>query len=281
MYIMLMNFVGQDDVAQTFPPLRMKKCLLHMMSILNHATQSILMMELYHFHVNFIGSCCKELFDKHLLKDIDEILLKTKQSKEFWNIERKFRVTGSRIYELYTYKSDDWQKKANRYFNPISFMNKFTKHGIEQKPVARQIFMDATGLKVVECGLVVSHFNSWLGYSPDGIIVDQDGNPKELIEIKCPFAGATETIGSVVPKLKYLQLEDNIYELKKKHKYFAQVQLGMAMLNVFNCKFIIYCSFDKSMLILDVPYNYDFSKTLLFNVKGKYFKKMLHVMCNT
>lgn len=61
--------------------------------------------------------------------------------------------------------------------------------------------------------------------------------------------------------------------------YYGQVQLGMSMLNLQKCYFIIYCSFDKSMLVFEVEYDYIFAKEMLFNVKKKYFEKMLHFVC--
>jgi len=37
---------------------------------------------------------------------------------------------------------------------------------------------------------------------------------------------------------------ENSYQLKKKHMYYGQVQLGMVMTNVNGCDFIIYSSFE-------------------------------------
>lgn len=66
--------------------------------------------------------------------------------KSFWHQVRKFRITGSRCYALYTYytssfKSDyKWSLKASRYFWPKYFINKFIKHGIKFEPVARELY---------------------------------------------------------------------------------------------------------------------------------------------
>lgn len=156
---------------------------------MNCACQSVSMMELAAFKVNFVADCCDESFKNIFLDLPDNVIVDTKLSKNQWASQRKFRITGSRIYEIYTYKGQDWLKKANNYFDPKTFTNKYVTHGVQQEGVARNVFQETTGLNVVECGLVISEFNPWLGYSPDGIITDEEGNPKALLEIKCPFSG--------------------------------------------------------------------------------------------
>jgi hypothetical protein len=38
-------------------------------------------------------------------------------------------------------------------------------------------------------GLIICKKYPWMGYSPDGVVVDADGIPTKLIEIKCPLKG--------------------------------------------------------------------------------------------
>lgn len=68
------------------------------------------------------------------------------------------------------------------------FSNKFTKHGIKYEGDAKDAFIAQTSFQVVECGMVVSHSNPWLGYSPDGIIFE-DNRPVALLEVKCLYKG--------------------------------------------------------------------------------------------
>lgn len=93
------------------------------------------------------------------------------------------------------------------------------------------------------------------------------------------FVGSTEAVGEVLKKLKYLLFDGNVYCLKKKHMYYAQVQLGMALLNLQTCYFVVFCSTDQSMAIIETKYDHDFVKYLLFIVKEKFFKYMLHEIC--
>ncbi|KAK4882490.1 hypothetical protein RN001_005809 [Aquatica leii] len=220
-------------------------------NVLNNATQSPLMMELADLQADFIEDCCKSFLNKWD-KTAYQILADTQKCKRRWHSERQFRITGSRIYEIYTYNGKDWLNKSLKYFYPKTFTNKYVRHGLTHETSARTTFVEATGLSVLQCGLVVSEGNPWLGYSPDGLVVDNNEYPEQLIEIKCPFEGATQSIGSVIQNLLYLIFEDGIYCLKQNHKYYGQVQIGMAILNVDKCKFIIYCSYDSIMAIIDV-----------------------------
>lgn len=157
--------------------------------LLDCACQSVLMMQLSVSKIDFVADCCNNFYTRNFFDSADNILAETKVSRKKWAAQRKFRVTGSRVYELYTYKGQDWSKKALTYFYPKSFTNKYVAHGIKQEEVARNVFKISTGFNVVVCGLVISEFNPWLGYSPDGIITNEKGNPKALLEIKCPFSG--------------------------------------------------------------------------------------------
>ncbi|KAF5302624.1 hypothetical protein FQR65_LT19099 [Abscondita terminalis] len=62
--------------------------------------------------------------------------------KEKWCDERKFRITGSRCYSLYTYSKNNWAEKASKYFFDKPFAGNFaTNYGVIQEKVARNIYM--------------------------------------------------------------------------------------------------------------------------------------------
>ncbi|XP_045468679.1 uncharacterized protein LOC123676644 [Harmonia axyridis] len=79
---------------------------------------------------------------------------------------------------------------------------------------------------------------------------------------------------------KYIIKENNNYELKKKHKYFAQVQVGIAILNLDICHFIIYFSSNNSFIEIKVPFDEEYTYNMLTSLKKKYIEKMLHHICN-
>jgi len=68
-------------------------------------------------------------------------------------------------------------------------------------------------------------------------------------------------------------------DLKQNHTYYAQIQLGLVMLNVTYCDFIIYCSFDNIYQVISIDFNYDYCKHMLLSLKSVYFHKLLHEIC--
>lgn len=145
------------------------------------------MMELHSYQCDFQLACCQQTYHSILNEHRDE-LFKTKQNSAPWHNARMYRITGSRCYEIYTYRGTNWKTKANKYFWPKSFTNKFVKHGLKYENTARTAFVSKTGFDVYECGMIIDENNKWLGFSPDGLVLE-NGTPKALLEIKCLYAG--------------------------------------------------------------------------------------------
>ncbi|XP_044744755.1 uncharacterized protein LOC123306701 [Coccinella septempunctata] len=242
--------------------------------ILDNSCQSVVLMKVDGHNVTFPSQCCRKLYSTILNEEPDEVI-RIPQNCSTWHELRRFRVTGSRCYELFTYNGPNWNTKAEKYFWPKSFTNKFTKHGLEYEDEARRAFIDATGCNVVQCGMVVSHSNKWMGYSPDGIIFE-NGHPAALLEIKCPWNGAKQTITEVVRTCDYISDQS----LKRKHKFYGQIQMGMAMLNLKKCFLVLYAAFDRSILILEEEYDEEFAENMIIRIKKKYFENMIHIICD-
>lgn len=141
-----------------------------------------------------------QCFLKNLEEDPVQICENTLKTYQIWKSQRRFRITGSRCYELYTYSSNknpDWVKKCQNYFDPSDFSNKFTKHGLDYEGPARDRFSKLTNSTIVQTGLIVSKKNPWLAYSPDGVII-KDDQIVGLLEIKCPFKGKDMNINEAI-----------------------------------------------------------------------------------
>lgn len=74
--------------------------------ILNKSVQSVVLLQLcsYTENVNKIKSCCRNTYNLLFDCDIEEVYFKSKINRSNWNEERKYRITGSRCYSIYTYK---------------------------------------------------------------------------------------------------------------------------------------------------------------------------------
>ena len=60
-----------------------------------------------------LADCCQNTFENEITCDnVLQTAIRTKDSKLAWQQERKFRITGSRCYSVYTYSKEDWSEKA-------------------------------------------------------------------------------------------------------------------------------------------------------------------------
>lgn len=194
-----------------------------------------------------VKDCCQKILDNHA-GNVITICVDTRNYYDSWMTERKHRITGSTCYRLFTYsynKQANWKVKTEELISQKDFKSQYAEYGKKTENEARTVFTNIyCNLSVVETGLIVSLLNPWIGYSPDGVIF-KNGVPTAVLEIKCPFTGKTkntnETVMSIVGKSLYI--DGNQIKLKKKHQYYGQVQLGMAVINVKHCMFVIYSSF--------------------------------------
>lgn len=235
-----------------------------------------------------LGDCCQTIYDSKIkLKDSPiNIRKKSLIDKSYWHQIRQFKITGSRCYSLFTYytaskKTDaQWALKASKYFWPNTFSNKFVKHGIKYESVAIELFARDSKQKIVPCGFVTSYDYPWLGYSPDGIIINNFNEPTKLVEIKCPYLGSTVGLQDVIEKVKFISKNaDGSLTLNKKDAYYAQVQLGLVLLNLSSCDFVVYNSLEHNYIVINVEFDFNYCKTLLQVLKIVFFEKLLHTIC--
>ena len=191
--------------------------------------------------------------------------------------ERHSHITGSICYGLYTFTKsnrgdEEWLKKFTSTYAPKDFKSDILEHGRVTEEEARNAFRKIINAEIVEVGLVISKLNPWLGYSPDGVLV-KNNKPIALLEIKFPIVGKTADISATVnSQMKKCLIEngDNII-MKKKHKYYGQVQMGITVLNLNLTYFVIYSSFDKRIFYLRVERDNVFIATMLTALKKAYF----------
>lgn len=93
------------------------------------------------------------------------------------------------------------------------------------------------------------------------------------------LTGRDAPINEVIKGCDYLKEVDGEITLEKKHMYYAQVQTNMAILNLQNCDFVVYSSFEDEYKCIDVKFDLKFTTTLLFKLKNIYFEKMIHNIC--
>jgi hypothetical protein len=156
------------------------------------------------------------------------------------------------------------------------------QHGIDNEPKAQKKYIEITGYLVINFGLITHLLHPWIVFSPDGVVFI-NGIPYKLMEIKCPVKGQHMSIcDELLSSCKFLVKphKSKEWELKHKHAYYAQVQLGMALMNLDICDFILYAPFDNSIKIIQVKRNNVYINELLRTLKEKYFSFVLPNMCH-
>ncbi|KAJ8914341.1 hypothetical protein NQ315_011329 [Exocentrus adspersus] len=181
-------------------------------------------------------------------------------------------------YSIYTYARGNWKTKAKNHFFPKKFYSRYVDHGIKYEKEALQCYKKSNDYQVCEIGLVICQRYPWLAYSADGIVTF-NGLPSRLVEIKCPYDGIDNDAINFVHTCDYLQLSLEGLRLKKRHSYYGQVQLGMAILNLEICDLILYSPKSKSFLNIVVPFDHAFAKEMITTVTEKYMRHMLHILC--
>lgn len=163
-----------------------------------------------------LPNCCQKIFEEKIAcEDVSKLFQITKNDDFEWKNERRFRVSGSRCYSLYTYSKHDWQKKASSYFWPTEINTVPVKHGEKFEPVARRLYAaENSKYFIQECGLFVCRIEPWLSYSADGIVVI-DGVPYKLLEIKCPLGLKDFEEETLLTICKFLIKENDKIVMKK------------------------------------------------------------------
>ena len=113
-----------------------------------------------------------------------------------WLAARVGRPTASRFSDIITAAKGDLSKSAKGYIRELigqtfcpewqySFKSAEIQRGNDLEPEARQAFIEATGFNVVQVGFCIRD-DGVSGCSPDGLIVDANGEYMAGLEIKCP-----------------------------------------------------------------------------------------------
>lgn len=155
------------------------------------------------------------------------------QRTKEWHEARKGKITGSRVgaaLGLNPFMSpEQLLEELIRELNgePPSFTgNEATRWGELHEPMALRAYRNRTRKHVANEGFVPHREHAFIGYSPDGVVKDVKVNGAGVVvesravgvlEIKCPYS---QYIPEELPP-----------------HYYAQVQLGMEVLDVEQCDF--------------------------------------------
>lgn len=125
-------------------------------------------------------------------------------------------------------------RQFEEYLSRVELSNKAIRYGQETEDIARKVYEIKKGIEVAQAGFIIHESIENYGDSPDGIVLNTDGQPIGTLEIKCP---KPETW------MRYKATIHNAEELKDvKPEYYWQCQSHCECNKLPWCDFVF---FDK------------------------------------
>lgn len=155
-----------------------------------------------------------------------------------WHMLRKTRITSSRFREVCHVRGHSTSESLAERMIRGTRQTAEMKRGAEMEFEAAKEYVKCTHVNYSPCGLVIHPQVPWLGTSPDGLVYDPTVNPSfGLVEIKCPH------MKSYV-ECKYLSMSNGIFQLKRSHAYFWQIQGQLLLTGLTWCDFFVWAEDD-------------------------------------
>ena len=161
-----------------------------------------------------------------------------------WFQARRYRVTTSAAYDFKA-NSEWWTTetlwKKRRDLSHLAAISWGTNNEDRALECFKCVCKD---LEVTKCGLFVNKQNSFLGASPDSVIL-KHGAISALIEVKCPYVlwhskpQDLSTLTATQQRNFCCKLEGEKLTMKRSHRYYLQVQIALHVVGVKMCYFII------------------------------------------
>ncbi len=163
-----------------------------------------------------------------------ECLIKSPRS----NTQRFTDTAKSYIYQIAAERTmnpaivDD-DELLGEYVRITNAQTKAMRWGDEQEEAARYLYASTTDSIIAEVGLMIHPEYDFFGSSPDGVVVNRDGELIGCIEVKCP----TQAV-----YMRYADLIRDGTSLREvKAEYYYQCQSHMLVTGTLWCDFVIYC----------------------------------------
>ncbi|KAK8775966.1 hypothetical protein V5799_030687 [Amblyomma americanum] len=214
-----------------------------------------------------------KIYEEHVAvapENVPSLSKKTLDDKAQCKRARIPRITLTKAYRVLCCRPENIDRRARSLIFEQDFGGPTVRYGIAMEPKARRAFENEHGVEVSLFGLVVSRKESWLACSPDGIFLTHE-NEAVLLEIKCPFSRRGQTL-TTDPLLPYLQKNDAL-ELRKKHTYYAQIQISLYALELQQCWFYVYTEADS--LTIKISRDEEYLAEAIPVLREFYFAKYL------
>ena len=175
-------------------------------------------------------------------RDIVEAATRQQNICKQWFEERQFRLTASKFGVIIKRQRQHTSLVSQVLYASVSPSVSALQWGREHETDAVNAYKKtlSSNMKVTKAGIFIDKCG-YLGASPDGIVIDKDGLPSKLIEVKCPFNAQDKTIKQACETKSFCCcLDEGKPHLKLDHDYFFQVQGQMAITGIHTCDFVVW-----------------------------------------
>lgn len=173
-------------------------------------------------------------------------------NNRYWHEIRLGRITASqvgRICKLKNGKPEKIVKDIFRYSNVIC--TEAMQKGLEMEGKVVEIYENQLNaqqkkIRTEKCGIFISRNYSFIAASPDRIVKTPSEN--YLLEVKCKFPRCTNAV-NLRELMSEMELPikltpNNVYELKRDHFFYYQIQTQMFCTEFKKCDLVLYFNGD-------------------------------------
>jgi len=183
--------------------------------------------------------------DENQIKEIGS-LTKGQRDNPLWHLVRKGRLTASNFGCVLNAKRAT-PSLIKRLLGEYDISRvKAVLWGVTNEEEAIKAFKKLTGLPVEETGVWLDK-SGVLGASPDGFV-----GRNHVLEVKCPFTERNNNIQEASQHEAFClkRNDDELYELKKTHVYWHQIQGQMFLTQRHFCYFVVWTT--KETVVLTI-----------------------------
>ena len=145
--------------------------------------------------------------------------------------------------------------------------NAAMQHGHKYEPYARNWYMKKYNCKVIERGLCVCKYDTEIGASVDGEVLDKDND--KIIEIKCPQK-MYKPIQNYIDNLSRGWKPEKNYVGHIWKTHYSQMQHALFVLKKKSCDYIVYCTSTSQIFTQRIEFDPEFWREHYLKIKQNY-----------
>ena len=189
-----------------------------------------------------------------------DVVMKLLYGQRYRSEQYRSRIPVSKVSTfirtyLYNNTGQTLDQLLNYVFDcPIFYPKPSLTQGEMNEKRVLELFAQQTGFTIKRGLDIVNPHIPYLVTQSDGYVMNENGTVGAVIEIKSPKCLQNINVydGVALGMVRSVQMFEGQYSLNPASDHYCQIQLSMALLNITNCYYILYSSYDDSILHIDV-----------------------------